>query len=356
MSFPVQKVRSAQLARACTRLTRPPVGRCVVAVRIGAKRFRREDCTLTGAEGRKLECSWFLPAGAASVLPCCVFLHGNSGCRLDAYDAVRVLLPMNVSVFCLDFGGSGRSEGDFVSLGVRESLDTEAVVAHLRASGRVSRIALWGRSMGAATALLYASRDPSIAALVLDSPFASLVRLMAELVHTLPLRFSVPSLLVRGAVAVLRHNIRRRAGFDIHALDVVAASRRCFVPALFAHGREDTFVPPAHSEALAASYSGQSSRVLFDGGRASSGRPALFACIDVCLSSQTTRRARNGCWTRCASFSTTRFCRRRRRQTPRRRRRRPRPRAARPPVLPRRRLHPRRPRAARRAANRLTNC
>lgn len=45
------------------------------------------------------------------MLPCVVFLHGNSGCRVDAYDAVRVLLPLNITVFCLDLSGSGLSEG-----------------------------------------------------------------------------------------------------------------------------------------------------------------------------------------------------------------------------------------------------
>lgn len=35
-----------------------------------------------------------------------------------------------------------------------------------RATGKVSSIALWGRSMGAATALMHGERDPSIAAMV----------------------------------------------------------------------------------------------------------------------------------------------------------------------------------------------
>ena len=41
-------------------------------------------------------------------------------------------------------------------------------------TGTVSTIALWGRSMGAATALMHGERDPSIAGMVLDSAFADL--------------------------------------------------------------------------------------------------------------------------------------------------------------------------------------
>lgn len=62
--------------------------------------------------------------------------------------------------------------GEFITLGINEADDLEAVIAYLRRDVRVSKVALWGRSMGAATAVLYAQRDPSVAALVLDSSFS----------------------------------------------------------------------------------------------------------------------------------------------------------------------------------------
>jgi pimeloyl-ACP methyl ester carboxylesterase len=69
------------------------------------------------------------------------------------------------------------SEGRYISLGYYEREDVEVVVNHLRNSKRVSTIGLWGRSMGAVTALMYSDRDPSIAGLVLDSPFSNLEQL-----------------------------------------------------------------------------------------------------------------------------------------------------------------------------------
>ena len=87
-----------------------------------------------------------------------------------------------MSLFSFDFGGAGRSDGEYLSLGHYEKDDLAAVVEHLRALGSVSTIALWGRSMGAVTALLHAKRDPSIGALIIDSPFASLRQLAHELV------------------------------------------------------------------------------------------------------------------------------------------------------------------------------
>ena len=43
-----------------------------------------------------------------------------SGCRADGNGAAFVLLPSNITVFTLDFSGSGLSDGDFVSLGWNE--------------------------------------------------------------------------------------------------------------------------------------------------------------------------------------------------------------------------------------------
>ncbi len=62
--------------------------------------------------------------------------------------------------------GSGWSEGDYVTLGKREQDDLEVAIQYLRSSGTVTTIGLWGRSMGAVTAILYAHKDPSMACLV----------------------------------------------------------------------------------------------------------------------------------------------------------------------------------------------
>ena len=51
-------------------------------------------------------------------------------------------------------GTAGLSEGEFVSLGWQESFDVKSVVRHLYNHPGVSQVALWGRSMGAVSALL----------------------------------------------------------------------------------------------------------------------------------------------------------------------------------------------------------
>lgn len=54
---------------------------------------------------------------------------------------------MEVALF--DFVGSGESEGEFVTLGVNEAKDIDAVVNYILKNKNVNDIFLWGRSMGA---------------------------------------------------------------------------------------------------------------------------------------------------------------------------------------------------------------
>ena len=78
--------------------------------------------------GLKLQCSHFVPLGVEGKdgrLPCVVYCHCNSGSRRDAEEAIFVLIPLGVSVFTLDFAGSGLSEGQFVNLGASEVDDVE---------------------------------------------------------------------------------------------------------------------------------------------------------------------------------------------------------------------------------------
>lgn len=63
------------------------------------------------------------------------------------------------------------------------SVSAPSCLQFIRDGGHTSSLALWGRSMGAVTAILYSERDPSVAGIVLDSPFSRLTDLMKELVE-----------------------------------------------------------------------------------------------------------------------------------------------------------------------------
>ncbi|KQK21604.1 uncharacterized protein LOC100838212 [Brachypodium distachyon] len=237
--------------------------------------FQRKDLEVINGQGKKLQCSHYMPVvmPEGKPLPCVIYCHGNSGCRADASEAAIILLPTNITVFTLDFSGSGISEGEHVTLGWNEREDLKAVVNYLRTDGNISCIGLWGRSMGAVTSLMYGAEDPSIAGMVLDSPFSNLVDLMMELVDTY--KYPLPKFTVKLAIQHMRKIVKRKASFDIMDLDTIQVAKRCFVPALFGHATEDDFILPHHSDKIYESYVGDKNIIKFDGDH-NSPRPQFY--------------------------------------------------------------------------------
>ncbi|KAH9605032.1 hypothetical protein KSS87_005365 [Heliosperma pusillum] len=230
---------------------------------------------LKNKRGQTLRCSHYVPAiyPTDSAFPCVIYCHGNSGCRADANEAAVVLLPANITVFTLDFSGSGLSDGNYVSLGWHEKNDLGAVVSYLRNTKNVSRIGLWGRSMGAVTCLLYGSEDPSITGMALDSAFSDLFNLMMELVDVYKIR--LPKFTVKMGVQYMRRVIQKRANFDIKDLNCTQVASKTFVPALFAHANGDRFIQPHHSDIIFKLFAGEKNIIKFDGDH-NSPRPQFY--------------------------------------------------------------------------------
>jgi len=160
---------------------------------LGQRLYERRDMQLKSCRGYALECSHFVPSQDPDAKrPCVVYLHGASCSRLGALHTLPVLLPRDLTVFCLDLSGSGRSEGEYISLGHHEEKDLLVVLRHLRNSGLVTSIGLWGRSMGAVTSIIRCSEDHEVFACVLDSPFSNFLALAEEFVSKVP----VPQLIL----------------------------------------------------------------------------------------------------------------------------------------------------------------
>ncbi|XP_010532691.1 PREDICTED: uncharacterized protein LOC104808656 isoform X2 [Tarenaya hassleriana] len=237
--------------------------------------YQRKDLEVKNSRGDVLQCSHYMPIERpeGKPLPCVIYCHGNSGCRADGSEAAIVLLPSNITVFTLDFSGSGLSGGEHVTLGWNEKDDLKAVVDYLRTDGNVSLIGLWGRSMGAVTSLMYGAEDPSIAGMVLDSPFSDLVDLMMELVDTY--KFRLPKFTVKFAIQYMRRAVQKKAKFDITDLNTIKVAKSCFVPVLFGHAIDDDFIRPHHSDRIYEAYVGDKNIIKFDGDH-NSPRPQFY--------------------------------------------------------------------------------
>lgn len=251
------------------------------------KTFHRKDFELTNPRTHTLVCSIWEPAPqhrCNNILPCVIYMHGNSSARLEALPQLALVLSLGATLLSFDFSGSGLSDGEYVSLGAFEKDDLKCVIEYLRSTGTTSTIALWGRSMGAATALLHGERDPSIAGMILDSSFADLHMLAEEMVekgrqHGL----YAPGFVVKLAIRFIRSSVQKTAKFDIKALCPIEHADRCYIPALFVAAEGDEFVPPHHSQLIYQKYAGDKNVILVDGDHNSARPRFLFDSASIFL-------------------------------------------------------------------------
>lgn len=171
--------------------------------------------------------------------PLIIYCHGNGGNKIDIVEIFDYLL-WEFNILSFDFSGSGRSEGDHVTLGYFEKDDIKAVVDFLRKELNINKIILYGRSMGAVSALQYAAEDPNIKAIVLDSPFANFPNLCKDILFS---RFCIPNMLSHVVIELAREKIMSKLKeFDINEFIPVNSAKKVLVPTIMIHGLQDSLV------------------------------------------------------------------------------------------------------------------
>jgi len=287
----LQQLREGYESLVCA-VVRPPRSRYDPAQDLGPVSLRldsgaemeRRDFVLPNHQGFALQCSIWLPSGGGEVKEgvrtAVVYLHGNSSCRVDATrtGVLETVGPLGAALVAFDFAGSGLSDGDYVTLGWHEQHDVATVVRHLLGDRGFDKVALWGRSMGAVSALLFAQSpefsDARPSMLVLDSPFASFPRLVDDLIKKGAIR--VPKFAIKTVLSMVRNSVKKRTGADIYKLEPILGCGTCSMPALFITADRDEMIPCEHGSSLDTSWGGQSLQVVFRGGHNSPRPPHIY--------------------------------------------------------------------------------
>jgi fermentation-respiration switch protein FrsA (DUF1100 family) len=196
---------------------------------LGVRNGERVELTLAG--GTKLA-GWFLRASgveSGTAGPGLLWFYGNGENIARIWPILREFQPPGVALLVVDYPGYGGSQGRASEPAIYEA--AEAAFAALAARPEVSRVYVYGRSLGSAVAVHTAASQPA-AGLILESPFTSAAA-MARLHYGL-----VPRVLLR------------------LKLDSAATIRRVNCPVLIFHGTEDRLVPISMGESLAAAAPG----------------------------------------------------------------------------------------------------
>jgi dipeptidyl aminopeptidase/acylaminoacyl peptidase len=209
----------------------------------------RESVCFGNSRHHTLIGSYYAPPTPAT--KCVIYLHGNASFHCEGNFLIPIFIPAGVSVLCFDFSGCGISGGEYISLGHFERDDVECAIEFVKTTFGIREIALWGRSMGAATAVMMMGH-PMIACAVADSPFASLPRLLREQSESVP----IPGCLTGPAIWFLSQKIMTLAHFDVRKVLPIEVARQGRKPLFLIHGDRDQLIHTEHSRRLKEAYGG----------------------------------------------------------------------------------------------------
>jgi uncharacterized protein len=207
-----------------------------------------EDVDLVTADGISFGAWFFRQSGSPQVV---VISPGHKSRRESLLGIAVALWRKGFNVLVYSYRGMPGSDRAVVTMGVREVQELEAAIAFARKRVRGARIGLLGYSMGAVVSLLGAAGDPSVEALILDSPFSDVRTVIKENIRRYTLLPGAPFVAAVGLWLRLRHGVRLGDSSPISVLGGLESR-----PVFFIHGGADALTSVHHSRQLHDAYKG----------------------------------------------------------------------------------------------------
>ncbi len=137
-------------------------------------RYERHDLSFD-VRGTRVAGVLFVPDSTADGLPAVVLAHGFSGTMDRLFEVAAGFAEGGIAALVFDYRSFGASAAEPRQVvDVDDQLeDFAAAVAFARRHPRIDadRVAVWGNSLGGGHAVVVASRDPRIAAVIAQIPF-----------------------------------------------------------------------------------------------------------------------------------------------------------------------------------------
>ena len=200
----------------------------------------------------------FFRAGGAGLHPTALLLHGIPGLEKNA-DIAYALRDAGWNALIFHYRGCWGSEGDYTLAGIPD--DVRAALDTLLSGGfavDTRRVAAIGHGLGGWAAIVAASRDPRLRAVVTLGGIANL--------RTTSLKDQDAAnyaRLLRNITAKGIQSQWRALEWTYNPVDMVDLLRSC--PLLIVHGTADTAVPPAQATELESRAGDAADLVLIEG-------------------------------------------------------------------------------------------
>ena len=214
-----------------------PYGEIIQRERVWFAGQVREDVFIESYDGLRLHGQYLTQEDARGTM---LLVHGfQSSGEGDFSCILKEYYTMGFNLLVIDQRGSLQSQGEYLTMGVRERQDVRSwCIWLLQRMGEQHRVVLDGISMGGATVLMAAGLDlpRNVVGIIADCPFTS-PRDIFE--HVMSTSIKLPTWLLWGADICCR----MMAGFSIDGARTTDALRQSHLPLLIAHGEADDFVP-----------------------------------------------------------------------------------------------------------------
>ena len=197
----------------------------------------RELWTITSSDGLKLAADRFKPSEESHRWA--LLVHGYGRDRSFAYDYAEAYLEHGWNVVTPDLRAAGESEGNYITMGAKESDDLIGWIAMILKNDPQAEIILHGVSMGAATVMMTSAKDLplNVKAVVEDCGYTSAYEMFGAQLKKL---FGLPEFPIMKFVDVVSKIETGVAVSEAAPLHAVGLTK---VPMLFIHGDADGLVP-----------------------------------------------------------------------------------------------------------------
>ncbi len=210
---------------------------CIVASNAWLKEHHAQDISILSQDGLKLHGYWVPAENARGTV---LMAHGyRSTMLVDFGLAFAFYHTLGMNILVPEQRSHGKSEGKFITFGVKESEDMLAWIQYHNENYGNYQMILTGMSMGASTVLYLADRElpVNVKCMIADCGFTSPKAILGKVFRSVTHLPSGPSLWAADLFA------RFFAKFRLDEKDTRIVLQNAKLPVLMVHGRCDDFVP-----------------------------------------------------------------------------------------------------------------
>ena len=198
-----------------------------------------EEMQITSFDGLKLVGQFYKAKEDMGRYLIC--MHGYRSSPEDFMCALPQFLSLGYNVLLVNQRSHGKSEGKWITFGVKEKRDCISWCNHLiKTFGEDIKVVFDGLSMGASTVLM-ASSEPdvpkNVVGIMADCGFSSPFEIIA---HVAKKDMHIPKFPL---LYLMIPAVKLWAGFSLTECSTVKSVKNTSLPILYIHGKDDDFVP-----------------------------------------------------------------------------------------------------------------